>query len=78
MQRIKWSYAKYTNLELDLIKGTDMYLMAEEGCAATSWKVPNWAKANLGKHGSEKPSNYIIYIDASNPCGCLLQKQHAE
>ncbi len=69
---------KYTGIELDLISDSDMYLMIEKGIrGGVSSIMKRYSKANhkyLDDYDPEKPSQYILYLDANNLYGWAMSK----
>ncbi len=69
---------KYTGIELDLISDSDMYLMIERGIrGGVSSIMKRYSKANhkyLDDYDPEKPSQYILYLDANNLYGWAMSK----
>ena len=69
---------KYTKTELDLISDPNMYLMIEKGIRGEiSSIMKRYSKANhkyLKNYDSQKPSQYIMYLDANNLYGWAMSK----
>ena len=69
---------KYTEIELDLISDSDMYLMIEKGIrGGVSSIMERYSKANhkyLDDYDPEKPSQHILYLDANNLYGWAMSK----
>ena len=70
---------KYTKIELDLISDPNMYQMIErEGIrGGISSIMKRYSKANhkyLDDYDSQKPSQYITYLDANNLYGWAMSK----
>jgi len=64
---------KHTKAELDLITDPDMYLMIENnlrgGVATISKRYASANNPYVEGYDSDKPHNYIIYLDANNLYG---------
>ena len=64
---------KHTQAEIDLITDPDMYLTIEPGIRGGIATISGrYAKANnplLPDYDSQKPTTYIIYLDANNLYG---------
>jgi hypothetical protein len=70
---------KYTGVVLDTIENYDMYLMIEKGIRGGYSGVlgTRYVKANNYKvkdYDSNKPSNWLAYLDANNLYGGAMQK----
>ncbi len=69
---------KYTSIELDLISDQDMYLMIEKGIrGGVSTITKRHSLANhkyLDNYNPNKPSQYILYLDANNLYGWAMDK----
>ncbi len=69
---------KYTETELDLISDPNMYQMIESGIrGGISSIMKRYSKANhkyLKDYNSQKPSQYIMYLDANNLYGWAMSK----
>lgn len=61
------------NVQLEILKDSEMYLMLERGIrGGQSVIFKKYAKANnkyLDNYDENKPSNYVIYLDANNLYG---------
>ncbi len=69
---------KFTSIELDLISDQDMYLMIEKGIrGGVSTITKRYSLANhkyLDNYNPNKPSQYILYLDANNLYGWAMDK----
>ena len=69
---------KYTSIELDLISDQEMYLMIEKGIrGGVSTITKRHSLANhkyLDNYNPNKPSQYILYLDANNLYGWAMDK----
>ncbi len=69
---------KHTEVELDLIYDSDMYLMIERGIrGGVSSIMKRYSEANhkyLDDYDSKKPSKHIFYLDANNLYGWAMSK----
>ena len=69
---------KYTSIELDLISDQDMYLMIEKGIrGGVSTITKRYSLANhkyLDNYDPNKPSQYILYLDANSLYGWAMDK----
>ena len=76
---LSWdSMLKYTGSEFDLISDLNMYLMIEKGIrGGISSIMKRYSKANhkyLNDYDPQKPSQYIMYLDANNFYGWAMSK----
>ncbi len=69
---------KYTEVKLDLISDSDMYLMIERGIrGGVSSIMKRYSKANhkyLDDYDPKKSSKHILYLDANNLYGWAMSK----
>ena len=70
---------KYTNTELNLLTDNNMFLMFEKGIRGGFSGVlgSRHVKTNnkyLGDYNPEKPSNYLLYLDANNLYGWAMSQ----
>ena len=69
---------KFTEVELDLISDSDMYLMVEGGIrGGISTITKRYAKANnkyIKDYDNTQTSVYIPYLDANNLYGWAMSK----
>ncbi len=69
---------KYTEIELDLLSDSDMYLMIEKGIrGGVSSIMKRYSKANhkyLKDYNPNIPSQHIMYLDANNLYGWVMSK----
>ncbi len=69
---------KFTDIKLDLLSDTDMYLMVEKGIrGGVSSIMKRYSKANhkdLDNYDPKKPNKHILYLDASNLYGWAMSK----
>ena len=69
---------KFTDIKLDLLSDTDMYLMVEKGIrGGVSSIMKRYSKANhkdLDDYDPKKPNKHILYLDASNLYGWAMSK----
>ena len=76
------SMLKYTGVELALLDDLDMYLMIESGIrGGVSVITKKYAKANnplQEEYDPEKPTNYLMYLDANNLYGWAMSKKLPE
>ena len=69
---------KYTEIELDLLSDSDMYLMIKKGIrGGVSSIMKRYSKANhkyLKDYNPNIPSQHIMYLDANNLYGWVMSK----
>ncbi len=69
---------KHTEVELDLISDTDMYLTIERGIrGGVSSIMKRYSEANhkyLESYDPKKPNKHILYLDANNLYGWAMSK----
>jgi len=76
LSSLVWSMAlKHTQAEIDLITDPDMYLTIESGIrggiAAISGRYANANNPLLPDYDPQKPTSYIIYLNANNLYGAF-------
>ena len=69
---------KKTGIRLELLLDPDMLLMFERGiCGGITQSVHRWAAANnpyMEEYDSNKPTNYLQYLDANNLYGWAMSQ----
>ena len=69
-----------TGVKLELLTDTEMLLLFEKGIRGGMWNsIHNYAEANKKKYmknyDSNKPSTYLLYVDANNLYGYAMSKK---
>ena len=68
-----------TGQTLELLTDENILLLFEKGIrggiceAVTKYKKVN--NKHLKNYDSDKPSSYLMYVDANNFCGCAMSKK---
>ena len=75
--RLSWdAMLNMTEIKLELISSTDMYLFVEKGTrGGISYIAKRFRKANntyVKSYDDSKPSKYIMYMDANNLYGWAM------